>query len=226
MIGIYKYTNLINNKVYIGLSNDIQRRKWEHQSLANRGDQAAIHKAIKKYGIDNFSFEILETFETENRELMDAREQYWIQYYDSYHNGYNNTIGGELHQGRAKLTKQDVIDIRTRYKNLERCMVVYEDYKDRINRTGFNKIWKGETWKNIMPEIYTQERINFHKNHTGNFGDYNGRAKLTEQDVINIRTRAKNNEPLLQIYEDYKDKVKYKSIYNIVMGYCWKHIQI
>lgn len=71
-----------------------------------------------------------------------------------------------------------------------------------------------------MPEIYTQERINFHKNHTGNFGDYNGRAKLTEQDVINIRTRAKNNEPLLQIYEDYKDKVKYKSIYNIVMGYC------
>lgn len=76
MIGIYKYTNLINGKIYIGLSNDIQRRRHEHQNLANSGDDAAIHKAIRKYGIENFSFEILETFDREDRELLGEREKY------------------------------------------------------------------------------------------------------------------------------------------------------
>ena len=49
------------------------------------------------------------------------------------------TPGGDGNP-RNKLTEQDVIDIRTRYKNLERCMIVYQDYKDRIGRSGFNKI--------------------------------------------------------------------------------------
>lgn len=53
--------------------------------------------------------------------------------------GYNMTIGGDGSL-RNKLTKDDVIAIRNRYANLERCMVVYQDYKDRIGRSGFNKI--------------------------------------------------------------------------------------
>lgn len=226
MIGIYKYTNLINGKIYIGLSNDIQRRRHEHQNLANSGDDAAIHKAIRKYGIENFSFEILETFDREDRELLGEREKYWISYYNSYENGYNNTTGGDITQGRSKLTEQDVIDIRTRYKNLERCMIVYQDYKDRINKTGFNKVWKGETWKSIMPEIYTPERIAYHKTHTGNSGSYNGRAKISDDDVRNIRLRVRDNEPIIQIYEDYKEKLTYRSFYNIARGYNWKHIKI
>ena len=104
MIGIYKYTNKINGKVYIGLSNNIQRRKHEHQSLANRGDKMYIHQAIKKYGIENFDFEVIEVFEKEDRVLMGEREQYWIEYYNSYKSGYNETPGGDIQQGRSKLT--------------------------------------------------------------------------------------------------------------------------
>lgn len=226
MIGIYKYTNKINGKIYIGLSNDIQRRIWEHQYFANCVQDTHFHKALHKYGKENFEFEILETFDDNNRELLGEREKYWIQYYNSYEQGYNETIGGDITNGRAKLTKEDVVVIRTRYANLERCMIVYEDYKDRISRTGFNKIWKGETWKDIMPEIYTEENRQYHKEHTANPGTYNGRAKLSEEDVRDIRTRYKNGESIDSIYEDYKNKNTKKSFLNVVYGYNWKHVQV
>ncbi len=225
MIGIYKYTNKINGKVYIGLSNDIQRRKNEHQSLANRNDRQYIHQAIHKYGIENFDFEILEVFETEDREKMGERERYWIAYYNSYNNGYNETVGGDIQQGRAKLTASDVVDIRTRYANLERCMIVYEDYKDRIGRSGFNKIWKGQTWKSIMPEVYTEERKIYHANHTGNSGSYNGRCKMKEEWVVDIRKRHNNGEQPKDIYQDYEEYMTYKSFQNLLYGHTWKNIK-
>ena len=76
MIGIYKYTNKINNKSYIGLTNDINRRCKEHKYMASKKDTSHFHQAINKYGIENFDFEILETFKIENRELMGSREQF------------------------------------------------------------------------------------------------------------------------------------------------------
>lgn len=77
-----------------------------------------------------------------------------------------------------------------------------------------------------MPEIYTPERIAYHKTHTGNSGSYNGRAKISDDDVRNIRLRVRDNEPIIQIYEDYKEKLTYRSFYNIARGYNWKHIKI
>lgn len=224
MIGIYKYTNKTNNKIYIGMSNDILRRKWEHQTMANRGDDTYFHHALAKYGSDNFIFEVIETFDTYDPELLGEREKYWIQYYNSQEDGYNETSGGDLGCGRAKLTKEDVIAIRIRYQNRERCMDVYEDYKHLIKRSGFNKIWKGETWKYIMPEIYTLENRIYHKMHTSNPGQKNGRTKLTDQDVYNMRLRYKNGELAKDIYEDYKDKITYRSFQNILCYRNWKHI--
>lgn len=58
MIGIYKVTNLINNKVYIGQSIDIERRKYSHiysSSHPNTPDyNVRFHQALRKYGIENF----------------------------------------------------------------------------------------------------------------------------------------------------------------------------
>ena len=53
-------------------------------------------------------------------------------------------------------------------------------------------------------EVYTQENKNFHKHNTGQKGSQNGRAKLTENDVRNIRLRKKNGESLQQVFQDYK----------------------
>ena len=130
---------------------------------------------------------------------------------------------GDNHPGH-KLTEKDVVDIRKRYANLERKKDVYLSYNQRIGESGFSKIWKGETWKNIMPEVYTEENKKYHAKNTGNSGSQNGRTKLTEEDVRNIRLRRKNGEQLKIVYEDYKDKITKGSFTNIWTYQNWKNI--
>lgn len=90
MTGIYKITNLINNKIYIGQSTNIEYR-WEDHKFYSRNSHTALQAAFKKYGISNFSFEVIEEC---SKEYLDEREIYWIKFYDSYKNGYNLTKGG------------------------------------------------------------------------------------------------------------------------------------
>ncbi|MCC8068817.1 MAG: GIY-YIG nuclease family protein [Ruminococcus sp.] len=94
MFGVYKITNLINNKSYIGSSNNIEYRWQQHiQNSTNENKQSykyPLQCAFRKYGIDNFSFEILKNnFNT--RYEAEEYEQQMIDYYDSYNNGYNQT---------------------------------------------------------------------------------------------------------------------------------------
>ncbi len=76
MIGIYKIINHINNKIYIGQSIDIDRRFKEHirTSKLNK-DNMPIHKAMYKYGIENFSIVVIEECEIS---LLDEKEKYYI----------------------------------------------------------------------------------------------------------------------------------------------------
>lgn len=94
MIGIYKITNQLNGKVYVGQSVDIHRRWNQHKQEGKK----LIHKyplylAMNKYGIENFTFKVIE--ECSQQEL-DTREQYWIKELKSLvtENGYNISIGG------------------------------------------------------------------------------------------------------------------------------------
>ena len=96
MIGIYKITNLINNKCYIGQSINIQRRWREHR--ARRGS-SPLYKDMKIYGVENFSFEVIE--ECHINEL-NTKEIYWIKYYNSFYNGYNRTPGGQTRNNIIK----------------------------------------------------------------------------------------------------------------------------
>lgn len=96
MCGIYKITNLINNKSYIGQSIDIQKRWKKHQSAT---DDFAIHQALRKYGVDNFEFSILEECE---QSQLNEREIYWINVYNSIKYGYNMIPGGSNGSGIAK----------------------------------------------------------------------------------------------------------------------------
>ena len=86
---IYKVTNKINGKVYIDQSVDIGRR-W-HQHITAE-DDIYFHKAIQKYGIENFEWEVIEQCKKKD---LDEREIYWIEYYDSFNKGYNRTKGGD-----------------------------------------------------------------------------------------------------------------------------------
>lgn len=85
--GIYKITNKVNGKVYIGQSRDIEKRWKEHKRAADL-NCPLLYKAINKYGVENFSFEIQEIC---TEDLLNDREIYWIKYYNScvfFDNGY------------------------------------------------------------------------------------------------------------------------------------------
>lgn len=90
---IYKITNLINGKSYIGQTNDFQRRQQEHKKRGYGTEgQKPLYYAFDKYGLENFSFEIIEA----DIENYNEREVYWINFYHTLvPNGYNVQIGGD-----------------------------------------------------------------------------------------------------------------------------------
>lgn len=96
MIGyIYKITNLINQKAYIGKTMfNIEKRWKEHQteSKMQRSQNRPLYRAMNKYGVENFSIEVLEEVDINK---LSIKEIYWIGYYDTYNNGYNATLGGD-----------------------------------------------------------------------------------------------------------------------------------
>ncbi len=92
---IYKHTNTINGKEYIGQS----KYSWESindrwQSGRGYGKKTRLGMAIEKYHWENFSHELIEDNIT-SQELANEREIYWIRYYNTYAEGYNCTIGGK-----------------------------------------------------------------------------------------------------------------------------------
>jgi group I intron endonuclease len=93
---IYKVTNLVNNKVYIGKTvYSLEHRKKQHISdaKANRYNML-LHRAIMKYGEDNFCWEILDKVMFSDL-LMDLEKFYIKKYKSRFPNGYNLTDGGE-----------------------------------------------------------------------------------------------------------------------------------
>ena len=88
---IYKATNLLNGMSYIGQTVDFRGRVWQHLRCNPRED-CKFHDAIKEFGRDNFDFEIIDTADSEKKAL--ELERYYIEKYDTYHNGYNMNKGG------------------------------------------------------------------------------------------------------------------------------------
>lgn len=90
---IYKITNRVNGKVYVGQTRfTVEHRFKQHCKNFNiEHRQQPLYHAFAKYGIDNFSVEALEECPVEN---LNEREMYWIAYYNSFKKGYNATLGG------------------------------------------------------------------------------------------------------------------------------------
>ena len=133
---IYCYTNKQNGKKYVGQTNNIKRRYKQHKedSFKNYNDaryNQAIHCAIRKYGLDNFDFEILEVLENKTSEEVNERETYWIREKNSLSpNGYNLKATGEANRGRnsSSLSDADKNEIRRRLREKESIREIAEDY--------------------------------------------------------------------------------------------------
>ena len=95
MYYIYKISNIQNNKMYVGkTTNSIENRFKRHinDALSNRLD-THLARAIRKYGKENFFIEEIDT--AQSIEELNEKEIYWIKYYNSCKNGYNETLGGD-----------------------------------------------------------------------------------------------------------------------------------
>lgn len=108
MMGIYKITNKLNNKCYIGSSKTLKKRlKYEHKAVLNKNKHWNEHLQLawNKYGQDSFIFEIIEN--VSNEDLLIEREQYWMDYYKSYDRKYGYNISPKA--DRSKQSKESIL---------------------------------------------------------------------------------------------------------------------
>lgn len=150
MIGIYKITNLINKKIYIGQSVDIDKRLKRHKTTAfNKNSKCyeyPLYRSIRKYGLENFSFEIIEECKIEE---LEEKEKYYIQLYNSndYNFGYNQTMITEVQHGFNKLNKEKLEDIIDKIQNSD--MYLYEIAEMyNVSSITIKDINRGHSWYN------------------------------------------------------------------------------
>ena len=114
MVGIYKITNLINNKIYIGQSIDIKQRWYRHRTAAFNESypqyNCLLYKAIRKYGLNNFKFEVLELC---SEDELNNKEEYYISFYNSSDatKGYN-MITSIVYSENSHITQETAEQIR------------------------------------------------------------------------------------------------------------------
>ena len=98
MVGIYKITNKVNGKSYIGQSWNIPKRWREHKSKSHYNRNIYLHRSINKYGIENFTFDIICYFNNteETQFLLNEAECFFIKWYQTNDKtkGYNKMLGG------------------------------------------------------------------------------------------------------------------------------------
>lgn len=113
---IYKITNEVNGKVYIGKTVlTIQKRWSQHCSDCCKEEKSKrpLYSAMRKYGIENFHIEQVEECP---ESVLSDRERYWIEYYGSFKHGYNATSGGD---GKSYIDRQLVTRLYKEYQNIK-----------------------------------------------------------------------------------------------------------
>lgn len=199
---LYKITNNINNKIYIGITNNYKKR-WANHGL----EDTVISKAIKKYGKNNFTFEVL--LDNIPIEQIDEYEIKYIQKYNSLvPNGYNVAKGGMYNSGGTKsqsgsensnahLTYEEAKYIKD-HRN-EPMYLLYELYVDKITYTAFKKIYHHQTYLNIEPTV---PEYPYNAEFTA---QYTSNGKLNYEDICNIRKQYAKGIYWEDVYNQYKN---------------------
>lgn len=120
---IYKATNKVNGKCYIGQTrHSLEFRKSQHLRHARNNGSTHFYQAIRKYGADNFSWEIL--CSTNNKDRLNELETFFITKYNSIENGYNMVDGGDNNV-------MDIESIRNRHDKVMRS----KDVRTKISKS-------------------------------------------------------------------------------------------
>jgi hypothetical protein len=194
---IYKITNLINNKIYIGKDTTSDKNYY--------GSGILIKKSIKKYGKENFKKEILEECDT-NDKLCD-REKYWINFYNSTNLtiGYNISKGGD--GGDTLSNNPNINEIKSKISKFRKGKK-YEDilpldkvllYKQKLSISSSDRL-KGKT----LEDLYGIERAKEIKEKLSN-SQKNRQSNLPKKIKINITKEEKVFNNLKLKYQKIND---------------------
>lgn len=204
---LYMITNLLNNKKYIGITNDYKKRWANHKSCVDKN--MAIARAIAKYGVDNFKFEVL--LSGIPIEEIDAYEIDYIKRYNTLvinGHGYNISTGGRYFQGipqnqrginnaNAHLTEEEVRYIKSHRDQPE--YVLYDSFAEKLSYEAFKNVYLDKTYKDIKPTVPVYPyNLEFS-------GQFTGTNKLDYGEVVELRKRYAAHEPWREVYQDYKD---------------------
>ena len=210
---IYKITNTLNDKVYIGQTiKTVQKRFAQHKNNSNKEyfSQIVLYKAFNKYGIENF---ICEEIEEVPNDKLDEREKYWIEYYDSYFNGYNSTLGGRTTQ----LYNWDTDDIIEKYMILKSARAVAKEIGcdhstiDRIlNENGVKRFTPSQ--QQSKPLYFKKKDEIHHFETTREAAEWlieNGITKMTNPNLVRqeITSRIRNNKKYFGFEIYYESKI-------------------
>lgn len=216
MIGIYKITNKINGRSYIGQSKDIEKRWKEHVHHKD----SPIDKNIYELGDENFELEVLEECSPDQ---LDEKEDFYIKKYDSINNGYNRIGGGQHNRNgsnpKAKLTIEEVAEIRKAYGNRESKRKVYEKYKDKVSFYHFSNVWAGYVWSTVHPEVFTAANLKFYSSNGG------ANNMFTFAEVMNYRTQY-ITQTAAEIYEKTDKRCSFDAFQKMLWGNTYKDIPI
>lgn len=225
MIGIYKITNKVNNKIYIGQSRDIQKRWKEHKLSCfneNVSDyESKKNKAFRKYGLDNFTFEIIEEIEIEK---LNEREIYWIEKLNSVSDGYNTSNGGHAPNLKGEYHSQ----AKNNQKEIDRLIILLRDTNTsydnlmqefNLSRAQISNINQGKNWTD------KEQQYPLRKNTLARIGEQNGTSCFSDAEILEMRELYKD-KTIKQLTEIYKDKASESAIKKILTGETYKHLPV
>lgn len=150
---IYKITNKINGKVYIGKTNRSLLERWrEHCKPSSKC--LSIHRAIQKYGKENFTVEQIDIANSETE--LNKKEIYWIDFYNSSdkNKGYNLTFGGEGCSCNE--------DTKIKIRNSNTGKRASDETRKKMSLKSFEK-WKNENYSKHMSEVHKGQFVSEHR---------------------------------------------------------------
>ena len=208
---IYKATNKINQKSYIGKTTkpfDVRKKRHISNIKTKTKKHYAFYNALRKYGVDNFEWAVIDTATTEDE--LNLKEKYWISFYNSKApNGYNLSDGGEGQSGfkHSEETKKKISENQKGRTSPNKGKKFSEEHKRKLSEAKKGKSTKA-IFTDEVKEILRQQKI----------GDKNpmyGKKPANSKKIINLDT--------MEIYNDMheamnKTGIAYQNISKVCRG--------
>lgn len=224
MIGIYCFTNRVNNKKYIGQSRNLETRKRAHlRNFTNPNlttYDGLFYRALRKYGLDNFEYNILFSSDQISQADLNDLEIYYINRLNAFKGGYNMNLGGRFTSGPKVLTLDQVKEIQFRLRDTSDAFGSISD-DHGVSDATISNINSGATWNESYLGLYPIRN----NPHFANTGGSNPNSKLSDNDVMRIREQFVNDS-LAKIYEENKDLCSFSSMKKAIYGASFLHLPV